>query len=135
MTQVVVPLPQRNFVLWFLFGIFTLGIGMLIYMIVSQGDLDKFSKDVFRRTSTMVSVPSGILYLIPIVNIFIIIGRFDKLNTLLNVSGIQIPQRTMSGIMVFLINFLPIIGTIIALLQFAKWQSIMNQVSMISMQG
>lgn len=37
------PLPQRNYWLWFLLGVITLGIGFLIYLYINLEDLEKHS--------------------------------------------------------------------------------------------
>ncbi len=131
----MIPVPQRNVIVWIILSIVTFGLAGIIYMIINFSDLEKFARQVQQRSNVVINVPTGILVLIPIVNIWMLMQKYDILNLLLNASGLQIHDRVMSGLMILIMMFIPFIGWLVLLIQFFKWQGLMNQASIMLMSG
>ncbi len=138
MSQMTQPVPQRNTIMWILGGMLLFGIPLIIYYYNNFADMKKLAMAIQAKTGKTVNTLSPglaiLLTFIPILNFYVIMKKQDDLIALLDVSGMPIQDRPMSGIMIILMLLLSwlMIPMIIVIIQVFKWQSIMNQAAQIA---
>jgi len=138
MSQMTQPVPQRNTILWVIGGILLLGIPFLFYIYNNFADMKKLGAAIQAKTGKMVNTMDPILgfifIFIPLLNLYAVIKKQDDLIALLDASGMPIQDRPMGGIMIIIMAILSflIIPAIILIIQFFKWQSLMNQAAQIA---
>ena len=122
--------------MWLIGVILLFGIPFYIYN--NFADMKKLGAAIQAKTGKIVNTMDPVMALIfsfiPILNLYVIIKKQDDLIVLLNASGMPIHDRPMSGIMIIIMAILSflIIPAIILIIQFFKWQSLMNRAAQIA---